>query len=173
MPNRFLQIADNRFVAASAVPLRTCTVNSCARSGDDGNDAVDFVWERNVLTLDRTGPTQGGFVWWIQGGDQTFRHNVIDVSGGEVKKAARVLLEQFGPTRPGGGNRSNLHFVNNTIIATTRVPELIACGYTLSNGSGHQCRDNRIYAPQAAKTTIAEGTGWSESGNTLEKERPR
>ena len=53
MPNRFLQIADNQFVAASAIPLRTCTVNSCADIDSNGNDAIDFIWERNYLVYRR------------------------------------------------------------------------------------------------------------------------
>jgi hypothetical protein len=164
MPNRYLEISDNQLVAASAIPIRTCTVNSCAATGNDGNDAIDFIWERNHVSLAATG-TAANFVWWIQGGDQTFRNNVVDLSGAQVASAARVILEQYGPTSPGGGNRNRLHFVNNTVVATTALPEIVACGFAASGGTGHQCRNNLIYAPLATRKTIAENGDWAETNN--------
>jgi len=167
MPNRFIIVSDNRLVSSNAVTLRTCTVNTCADTGSNGNESVDFVWERNFITVDAAPPPAPGivFVWWIQGGDQTFRNNVVDVTGAPAEGALRILIEQRGPTSPGGANRNNLHFLNNTIFSNSAISDLIACGMTASNGTGHLCRNNLIYAPLAGTKTSSEDADWTASDN--------
>jgi hypothetical protein len=156
-PNRHVVVSDN-VLGLSAGPsfIRTCTEEGCHHPGTVGNHSRDLIIERNYGFVDPRGD-RSGFLWVdSQSGDITVRNNVVDMSASTWKTLRLAVASDRGPPDAGGHYRDHLHVHNNTlIVADASRRDVIGCASAI--GSGHECKNNLLYAPGARAVTVADG----------------
>ena len=164
LPDRYVIFSDNNVQSMISTPIRSCTHSECDPQGTNGSLSTDHVWERNFITAHETGAAPR--IFWIQGGDYTVRHNVVDFTGIDSKATVWLVhASHRGSSANGLSMRDRVHVYNNTFVINSPVRGVTLCGQ--NRGSGHVCRNNLLYAPQAGVKNSTFGE-WETSNNLRE-----
>jgi hypothetical protein len=166
--NRYNIVSDNHFRDRSGTrSIRTCLQDACDSSGNLGNQAQDFIFERNYFTFDysQSSENQLNSVFWLEGSDMTVRNNIVDMSGLPV--AYGTTLVEVSPQGPDLGatpaDRSRHVVTHNTVVWDGPSHQVTLCA-NLSYGTSHLCANNLLYNPGGPKV-VTSGGGWTTQAN--------
>lgn len=175
-PTEFVVVSDNVFAQDNAVMvIRTCQSNDCL---DDprARDFRDVLFERNFFHY-TDGGQQGRmqYAFWIQGGDVTIRDNIFDLQGietGDSSNPDRLVEQAANLAGSPGLDDDRIHVLNNAVYFDEAFDRPFRFCQSRAAGSGHQCRNNLIVAPNHGGDWSADDGHFASSNNQFLASNP-
>lgn len=175
-PTEFVVVSDNAFAQDNAVMVvRTCQSNDCL---DDprARDFRDVLFERNFFQY-TDGGQQGRmqYAFWIQGGDVTIRDNLFDLQGieaGDSSNADRFVEQAANLAGSPGLDDDRIHVLNNAVYFDEAFDRPFRFCQSRAAGSGHQCRNNLLVAPNHGGDWSADDGDFASSNNQFLTSNP-
>src|SRR6185295_8189879 len=119
------------------------------------------------------GPMQ--YAFWIQGGDVTIRDNIFDlqgIQGGDSYNADRLAEQAPNLAGSPGLNDDRLDVLNNAVYFDDAFDRPFRICQTFAAGSGHQCRNNLVVAPNHGGNWAIDDGHFASSNNLFTRESP-
>ncbi len=193
---RFLLVSDNvqNLKADATIGFRICAdsgcncVNGVGPSGcgpsgayESGHivDVGDLIFERNLFRFESGSPSGHNVLADIQGGDISFRNNVVDY-GSSISPAATDLVWAIGETAKvsGASRHTGVSIYNNTIYASNPGTSTYRMAQSLRMGGSTGCtadcfeRNNLLVLTNAPTATLSPSGGFVGSNSVLVRTDP-
>jgi PKD repeat protein len=193
---RYLLVSDNvqNLKSNSSVGMRICSDSGCncingvgpsgcgpGGAAESGNivDVGDVIFERNLFRFEPGTPSGHTVLVDYQGGDFTFRNNVIDYGSSLTSGESHLLWAAGETAKVSGGSRSSgISVYNNTMYASNGGSTAYRMAQSMrmngSTGCTGDCfeRNNLIVLTNGGNSSLLPSPGFVSSNSLMVKSDP-